>query len=1404
MRVSVYWSDDEQYYDATVVKERKDKNHPHPYKLEYGDGEYEWIDLYQHKFRFLNSSGSKEADLSPTVRKSGRRRRLPSRMREEDDDSESSSSDDDDDDDDVDDDLDDEVIHRTRANDSHSAEVNRVRESTKKGSHVSSSSSETSSSETPSSSDSEEDSDIELVSDVRQVQLGSRVAVYWSDHERYYEGTITEHRKGHPMPYFISYDDGDSQYIDLRRRNFCILKKVRRKKQKRKERHSHSSDSSGDELYRSRSRTTFTARKHSNRQPQSKYGSRSEATSDSSDTTDDDDALDTSTSVALKDPTVELDLGTRVTVFCPVRKKYLDGTVTHRQIPRNCTKKLCYYVEYDRGHREWIEVPTRKVRLLKSSEIPLTARKPLKRGRKKVHDSPLLRLLRQKELRKANPDLIQGMEIDKPAPSYEEKEIPESESSSSSSSEEESEDPSSADDSSDEEKSEKEEIPNKHLLAAQIGIGSRIAVQCPRELKFMEGSVTRLIRNRRKPFFVEYDIGGFEWIDVHSSVVKILTVEEEKSLKEKSAILAKEEVEIEDEVNIVQPDVSDGEKEKEQEKKDAMDVDSEPRKAEVKQDNFVAQRDSVDEDPDQAPPSPVIAVDERKQSESRRSSGSKEDHGEETTLPSLQDEDSSHMATCSTTMPPQNGSVVPSLASKASVETADGPRPPGNVCTNIDVARVGEFVGSNSSDKRSPTAVTCVLGSTAAEKIVNGVAMKSTIEPGHVAGKLPKCILLKSQSNGVADEAKENCMLARSSSPSTELVRVPPVAIVSDTSADRHEVHDKFQLGKVVINGNQTASTTSLDKPIECHKKHAENAAEIVSETHKNAKPEETGAANSETKVTTRKVSDESENRLEDKSDKPPMRNGETPKRKRGRPPKNNPALPNKGDDKSDEKKEETLEAVLSPDSVDVPRKRGRPPRTPPTSAHDSAKSDIFGSDEAETPKRRGPGRPPKKATPSSSTGEKEAEVPKKRGPGRPPKNSPFKTVEKAKEDLIVKASDDESENEPTVKRGPGRPRKSDPEPKKRGPGRPPSKGRKSEPARVGVVDLTSETVKPEVPKKRGPGRPRKNPLPDEEKQVEAVVADGSAQKKRGPGRPRKSETEEPKKRGPGRPRKSPKKEEEVAKKPVEDIFKTTTVEGSRPRKEPNRFSPTQFEDSDSDSSSDGGSPGARSTPGKKSDFGEEHAKLASQLQVGMRVSVFWGGDKEYYPGTITRARSYRKKKFYLEYDDGEAEWIDFHRNKFKLLSQPKVAAKKRKAGEASDDDSTGSAKRRASDTSDTDRSSLIRNRMDMAEVMSKIKIGCRVEVFWSEDDCYYPGTITKQRDNIITSKKPFYLQYDDGESEWIDLRDHVFRLIEKDEITPETVESAASIKDKRKREKEAEDAGAKKMKRLKKRKVLE
>jgi DNA mismatch repair protein MSH6 len=65
-----------------------------------------------------------------------------------------------------------------------------------------------------------------------------------------------------------------------------------------------------------------------------------------------------------------------------------------------------------------------------------------------------------------------------------------------------------------------------------------------------------------------------------------------------------------------------------------------------------------------------------------------------------------------------------------------------------------------------------------------------------------------------------------------------------------------------------------------------------------------------------------------------------------------------------------------------------------------------------------------------------------------------------------------------------------------------------------------------------------------------------------------------------------------------------------------------------------------------------------------------------------------------------------------------------------------------------------------------KVSLGDRIAVYWPDDDEYYNATVTKQRSNPNANpnngnQSNFYLEYDDGQCEWIDLAQERFRLLE-------------------------------------------
>jgi hypothetical protein len=74
-----------------------------------------------------------------------------------------------------------------------------------------------------------------------------------------------------------------------------------------------------------------------------------------------------------------------------------------------------------------------------------------------------------------------------------------------------------------------------------------------------------------------------------------------------------------------------------------------------------------------------------------------------------------------------------------------------------------------------------------------------------------------------------------------------------------------------------------------------------------------------------------------------------------------------------------------------------------------------------------------------------------------------------------------------------------------------------------------------------------------------------------------------------------------------------------------------------------------------ESDFFKELAKRGkdcsdpSLVKVGCRVAVFWNGEGEFFEGVVTKERK-GKKPFYVEYDDGDKEWVNFEKELFHLV----------------------------------------------------------------------------------------------------------------------------------------------------------
>lgn len=209
------------------------------------------------------------------------------------------------------------------------------------------------------------------------------------------------------------------------------------------------------------------------------------------------------------------------------------------------------------------------------------------------------------------------------------------------------------------------------------------------------------------------------------------------------------------------------------------------------------------------------------------------------------------------------------------------------------------------------------------------------------------------------------------------------------------------------------------------------------------------------------------------------------------------------------------------------------------------------------------------------------------------------------------------------------------------------------------------------------------------------------------------------------------------------------------------------------------------------------------KVAVGVRVGIYWEGDKKYYYGKVTKHQKGKKKPFYIEYDDGDSEWVDFSKSTYRFEKKKKLPVTQKGAEKSSPSidfmvklnidkskadtplvqpplrttrmsmnvadsavhigprrkrsilvDEAPSTKKQRKASTDSYSSDLI------AQEVSQIKVGTRVAVWWPDDRRYYEGVVSKKQPEA--SWRPFFLEYDDGEEEWIDFRQHKFKILSK------------------------------------------
>jgi hypothetical protein len=99
-------------------------------------------------------------------------------------------------------------------------------------------------------------------------------------------------------------------------------------------------------------------------------------------------------------------------------------------------------------------------------------------------------------------------------------------------------------------------------------------------------------------------------------------------------------------------------------------------------------------------------------------------------------------------------------------------------------------------------------------------------------------------------------------------------------------------------------------------------------------------------------------------------------------------------------------------------------------------------------------------------------------------------------------------------------------------------------------------------------------------------------------------------------------------------------------------------------------------------------------MTVGTRVEVYWDGEGTYFPGILTKKskRSNQGDCFFIEYDDGDREWIHLDREIYRLEESPRTSV------QADDNDSTHADIETESSAGMTSRRSILSKKAILTE----------------------------------------------------------------------------------------------------------
>lgn len=127
--------------------------------------------------------------------------------------------------------------------------------------------------------------------------------------------------------------------------------------------------------------------------------------------------------------------------------------------------------------------------------------------------------------------------------------------------------------------------------------------------------------------------------------------------------------------------------------------------------------------------------------------------------------------------------------------------------------------------------------------------------------------------------------------------------------------------------------------------------------------------------------------------------------------------------------------------------------------------------------------------------------------------------------------------------------------------------------------------------------------------------------------------------------------------------------------------------------------------------------------EIGAQVEVWWPLDKEYYKGTV-RSYDARKKTHHIKYDDGESEKLVLSDEVWRYTEQTNSGGVTRTPAKKGD----------------------------------RPEVGDDIEVYWPEDEIYYPGTVASYN----AQNEKYFIKYLDGEQEHLKMDNEKWRFVRK------------------------------------------